>query len=287
MPFDLSTATPMQQQPMPQSLTGEDYLKTVSPTAATLIKKYASGELPVTAQMVRTPAGQQLLGAITQYDPTFDATNYQKRQQVASAFAKGPQSNAIRGANQALYHMGNLYQRTEDLNNTGILPAIVNPVVNYIEEKGFGTSKQGQYRQSAQAVASELRKVFAGSGGGNLQELNKWESSFDPNASEEQQKAYIQNGVDLLHGALGALNEQYQKGMGLNKNVNDLLSPESRHVYESLQLNKNPNLKPTAGQKLGTALVTPVKITNDAEYNKLAPGSLFVGPDNVQRTKPR
>ena len=183
--------------------------------------------------------------------------------------------------------MGNLYQRTEDLNNTGILPAIVNPVVNYIEEKGFGTSKQGQYRQSAQAVASELRKVFAGSGGGNLQELNKWESSFDPNASEEQQKAYIQNGVDLLHGALGALNEQYQKGMGLNKNVNDLLSPESRHVYESLQLNKNPNLKPTAGQKLGTALVTPVKITNDAEYNKLAPGSLFVGPDNVQRTKPR
>ena len=284
MPFDLSTASPVQQQAPMQTLTGEEYLKTVSPTAATLIKKYASGELPVTAQMVRTPAGQQLLGAITQYDPSFDATNYQKRQQVASAFAKGPQSNAIRGANQALYHMGNLYQRTENLNNTGILPGIINPIVNYVEEKGFGTTKQGQYRQSAQAVASELRRVFAGSGGGNLQELNKWESSFDPNASEEQQKAYIQNGVDLLHGALESLNSQYQQGMGLNKNVTDLLNPQARHVYESLQMGENPNK--TKAQKTGIALVAPVKINSDAEYNKLSSGTTFVGPDGITRTKP-
>ena len=287
MPFDLSTATPMQQQAMPQTLTGEDYLKTLPPATASLIKKYANGELAITPQMTRTPQGAQLLGAISQYDPTYDATNYQKRQQTATAFAKGKQADAIRGANQALYHMGNLYNRTEDLNNTNILPAIVNPVVNYVEEKGLGDTRQGKYRQSAQAVASELRRVFAGSGGGSLAELTKWEQGFDPNAGEAQQKAHIQNGVDLLRGALGALNQQYHEGMGLNKNVNDLLSPEARHVYESLQLNENPNVKPTAGQKLGTALVTPVKITNDAEYNKLAPGSLFIGPDNVQRTKPR
>ena len=265
MGFDLASATPVQQD-TPQNLTGEDYLRTIPPAAAALVKKYANGELAVTPQMTRTPQGAQLLGAITQYDPTFDATNYQKRQQTATAFAKGKQADAIRGANQALYHMGNLYSRTEDLNNTNVLPAIVNPIVNYVEEKGLGDTRQGKYRQSAQAVASELRRVFAGAGGGSLAELTKWEEGFDPNAGEAQQKAHIQNGVDLLRGALGALNKQYHEGMGLNKNVDDLLSPEARHVYESLQLNQNPNalvtkapqVKKTPGQKMGDALTANI-----------------------------
>lgn len=285
MPFDLASAQPAPQN-FGQNLTGEDYLKTLPSNMATLVKKYAAGELPVSPQMTRSTAGMQLLGAISQYDPTFDATNYQKRQQTATAFAKGKQADAVKGANQALYHMGNLYQRTEDLNNTNILPGIINPVVNYIERKGWGDSRQGKYKQSAQAVASELRRVFAGAGGGSLAELNKWEESFDPNAGEQAQKDYIINGLDLLRGGLDALNTQYQQGMGLNKNVEDLLSAKSRHVYESLQAGKNPNEPKTKAQKTGAALVTPVKISSDAEYEKLSSGTKFVGPDGVTRTKP-
>jgi len=285
MPFDLSTALPTSQQ-MPTQPTGEDYLKTISPTAGNLIKKYASGELPIPAQMVRTPAGQQLLGAITQYDPTFDATNYQKRQQTATAFAKGNEGKAIRAANQTLYHMGNLYQRSEDLNNLNILPGILNAPINLIEEKGFGDTRQGKYRQSAQAVASELRKVFAASGGGNLTELQAWEKSFDPNAGENQQKAYIGNGVDLLRGALKSLESQYRTGMGLNKNIGDLLSPEARGVYEKLQAGENPTVKKTTAQKQGEILAQPNKISNDAEYNLLPSGSTFVDPNGITRVKP-
>lgn len=285
MPFDLSTASPTSQQ-MPTQPTGEDYLKTISPTAGNLIKKYASGELPIPAQMVRTPAGQQLLGAITQYDPTFDATNYQKRQQTATAFAKGNEGKAIRAANQTLYHMGNLYQRSEDLNNLNILPGILNAPINLIEEKGFGDTRQGKYRQSAQAVASELRKVFAASGGGNLTELQAWEKSFDPNAGENQQKAYIGNGVDLLRGALKSLESQYRTGMGLNKNIGDLLSPEARGVYEKLQAGENPTVKKTTAQKQGEILAQPNKISNDAEYNLLPSGSTFVDPNGITRVKP-
>ena len=134
MPFDLSTASPVTQQSLSQ-LTGEDYLKQLPVGTANLVRKYASGELAVTPQMTRTPAGQQLLGAITQYDPSFDATNFQKRQQTATAFSKGLQGNAVRGANQALYHMGNLYQRVEDLNNLGGLGTPLNAPINWVEEK--------------------------------------------------------------------------------------------------------------------------------------------------------
>jgi hypothetical protein len=272
MPFDLSSAQPAQQN-FQQNLTGEDYLKTLPANTAALVKKFSSGELAFTPQMARTNAGAQLLGAITQYDPTYDATNYQKRQQTATAFAKGKQADAIRGANQALYHMGNLYQRTEDLNNTGVLPGIINPIVNFIEEKGFGDTRQGKYRQSVQAVGSELRRVFSGAGGGNLQELKDWKEAFDPNASEEQQKAYIQNGLDLLRGGLDALNSQYQSGMGLNKDVTDLLSPQARKVYEKLQAGENPNEPKTKAQKQGAILKSgniPAGIT-PAEWAAMSP----------------
>ena len=85
MPFDLASAQPAPQN-FGQNLTGEDYLKTLPTNMATLVKKYAAGELPVSPQMTRSTAGMQLLGAISQYDPTFDATNYQKRQQRSWLF---------------------------------------------------------------------------------------------------------------------------------------------------------------------------------------------------------
>jgi hypothetical protein len=267
-------------------LTGDQFLNTLPPTVQPLIKKYANGELALTPQMTRTPAGASLLQAVTQYDPTFDATNYQKRQQTATAFSKGVQGNAIRAANQTLYHMGNLYQRTEDLNNLDILPGLLNAPINYIQQKGFGDPRQGSYKQSAQAVASELRKVFAGTGGGSLQELKDWEKSFDPNAGETQQKAYIQNGVDLLRGALQSLESQYQSGMGLNKNMGDLLTPEAREVYAKLQVGENPNVKKTTAQKQGAILAQPKQVNNDAEYNLLPSGSTFIGPDKITRIKP-
>lgn len=284
MPFDLSTASPVTQQSLSQ-LTGEDYLKQLPVGTANLVRKYASGELAVTPQMTRTPAGQQLLGAITQYDPSFDATNFQKRQQTATAFSKGLQGNAVRGANQALYHMGNLYQRVEDLNNLGGLGTPLNAPINWIEEK-LGDPRQGQFLQTAQAVGSELRRVFAGAGGGSLAELNKWESSIPLNASEAQQKAYIQNGMDLLRGGIQALNTQYQSGMGLNKDVTDLLDPKAREIYNKLSEGKNPNVKKTTSQKQADILSQPKKVTNDAEYNLLPSGTTFVDPNGVTRVKP-
>jgi hypothetical protein len=267
-------------------LTGDQFLNTLPPTVQPLIKKYANGELALTPQMTRTPAGASLLQAVTQYDPTFDATNYQKRQQTATAFSKGVQGNAIRAANQTLYHMGNLYQRTEDLNNLDILPGVLNAPINYIQQKGFGDPRLGKYKQSAQAVASELRKVFAGQGGGSLQELKDWEKSFDPNAGETQQKEYIQNGVDLLRGALQSLESQYQAGMGLNKNMGDLLTPEAREVYAKLQAGENPNVKKTKSQKQSEILMQPKKITSDAEYDALPSGSTFLDPNGTKRVKP-
>jgi hypothetical protein len=45
-------------------------------------------------------------------------------------------------------------------------------------------------------------------------------------------------------------------------------------------------IPPPKGAGAPTAPVAPVKITGDADYNKLPSGSLFIGPDGQQRRKP-
>ncbi len=296
-PWEMNWGSAPQQQPQQATMpissqasenANKEYFDSLPTHVKPMVNAVLENRIPLAGKApLDKKSMTQLFDIVSNVDPAYDATNFQKRQQTANAFAKGPQANAVRGANQTLYHMGKLYNNIEDLNNFGGAGTLLNAPINYVEEHVLGDPRQGKFRQTAQAVASELRRVFAGSGGGSLAELNKWESSMPENASEEQQKAYIQNGIDLLQGGLGALNQQYKAGMGLNRDVTDLLDPKARTILQKLQANENPNVKPTASQKLGTALVTPVKIANDAEYNKLAPGSLFIGPDNVQRTKPR
>lgn len=214
-------------------LSGDQYLATLPQKAQGLVKAYAEGKLPISPMMVRSPAGISLLGAITQYDPTFDATDYNKRNRTAIGFATGTQGNAVKAANQAISHMGQFNQAIDDLNNFNGVATPLNSIVNPIES-ALGDPRQGVFSQKAQAISSELRKVFSGSGGGGLAELQKWESSLPTNASQQQQRAYLRSGLDLLHGALDALNNQYQQGFGPKAKIDDLLSPESRQTLDKL-----------------------------------------------------
>jgi hypothetical protein len=270
-PWEMNWDSNQQQPSVPLSpqvseSANKDYFESLPTHVKPMVNAVLENRIPLAGKApLDKKSMTQLFDIVSNVDPTYDATNFQKRQQTANAFAKGPQANAVRGVNQTLYHMGKLYGNIEDLGNFGGLATPLNAIVNPTEEF-FGDPRQGKFRQTAQAVASELRRVFAGSGGGSLAELNKWESSMPENASQDQQKAYIQNGIDLLQGGLGALNQQYQAGMGLNRNVTDLLDPKARVILNKLQSGENPNalvtkahqVKKTPGQKMGDALTANI-----------------------------
>jgi len=227
---------------MQQLPTGEAYLNLLPPTSRNLIRKFAAGQLAITPRTAMTESGQKMIASVAQFDPSFEASDYGKRYRTAVNFAVGgTQGNAVKAANQTLYHMGTLYKNIDDLNNidTPVLQ-LLNKPINYIAENAFGDSRQNKLRQTIQAVSSELRKVFAGSGGGGLTELEEWKKTLPENATEEQQKEYLRNGVELLRGGIEALNQQYQAGMGQSRNVIDLLNPASRKVYDALMQGKRP-----------------------------------------------
>lgn len=216
---------------------GPDMLKAIPGPLANQVKALAEGRLAFPSGFaLKTPYWQSMLTLVGQYDPSFDAINYQKRSQTANAFSKGVQGNAVRAVNQTLTHMGTLDSAINALDNVsslGVLNRPVNSVINYAGEKG-NSPTQGNFKQTVQAVASELRKVFSSGGVGNLQELKQWEDTMPLNASKDQQQAYLKNATKLLQGAMGALDNQYRAGLGPKASINDLITPEARAVLNKL-----------------------------------------------------
>lgn len=222
------------QQAIAANVTGDDFLKVLPTPQATQVKALAEGRMAFPGGMaLKTPYWQSMLSLVSQYDPTFDATDYNKRSQTATAFAKGKQGDAVRAVNQTIYHMGSLSDAIDNLDNGSFKPW--NYVANTAQEGLTDSTTQGVFRQKVQAVSSELRKVFSGSGGGNLTELKEWQESFPLNATKVQQKAYLNSAIDLLHGGIDALDQQYKAGMGNSANVTGLLSPKAQQTLDMLQ----------------------------------------------------
>src|SRR5207237_571104 len=79
-----------------------------------------------------------------------------------------------------------------------------NTVANYVATK-TGDPRVKQFEIARDAVASELRKVFAGAGGGSLHELEEWKKSLDAAGSPDQLRGVISKAVDLLKSRLDAV----------------------------------------------------------------------------------
>lgn len=233
--------------PGANGVTGEAALQGLDAGTAGLVKSLAEGRMAFPGGMaMRSPRMMQLLNLVSTYDPTFDATDFNARNKTLQGFTAGKQGDAVRAVNQAIAHAGSLSESIAKLDNFNGMMTPLNAPVNFLQQ-ATGDSRQGQFKQNAVALASELRKVFAGSGGGSLTELQSWESGLPLNASKEQQDAYLHKGLELLQGAIGALNDQYTRGMGPRANVMDIISPKAKTTLDKLMGGGKPEQVADAG----------------------------------------
>lgn len=207
------------------TLTGDAYLATAPAYERAKIRAIAEGR--VAAPRPGTKFGEAVLTKVAQYDPTFDAANSQSRLKTRVDFTSGKSSVAVNALNTAMGHLLHLDTQAKDLGNFSFLPGILNPIYNKGRQAG-GDTKLPAFQQTKQAASSEMRKVFAGSAGGNLTELKEWQESLDSSQSYEQLHAAIQNGVELMGSRLTALQDQYQTGMGRSDQPMQLIKPGVR-----------------------------------------------------------
>ncbi len=220
---------------MGNGLTGDDYLKTLPPSAAAQIKGMAEGNLPLpNGRVLTTPYGQAIMNAVMQYDPAANAINLPARQKTRQDFTSGKSSENIAALNTAMSHLDRLNENFGKLHNSDypLWNAVANPLSIAFGNKDIqnATSKVGA---DAGAVSHELAKVFR-STGMSEGEIKEWEKKISSNNSPEQNKAVVEEAIDLMNGRLDSIGEKYNQGMGTTKDPLELLSPGAKAIYERI-----------------------------------------------------
>jgi len=211
--------------------TGEDFLKNLPPAIAGQVKAIAEGrQAPPTSMALRSPMGQQLMAAVTQYDPTFDATNYAARAKTRNDFTSGKAGQAVNAMNTAIGHAGTLLDAADALNNTSF--PMLNSALN-AGAQAVGDPRIAQFNTARNALAGELTKAFRGSSGSE-KDIQEVQQNLSAAGSPEQMKAAIGQAMKLLASKKESLADQYSKGFGTNSQPN-FLDPHAQAALDKLQ----------------------------------------------------
>ena len=237
-----------QAQAMPQNniraamqdpnLTGDTFLKQIPIPMAQQVKQMVEGRIPPPGSFaIKTPFWQGMLQLANKYDPTFDMTTWSERVQTAKDFSSGGVSGKrVTAANQVANHMERLSNTINDLGNTNV-PGLTagTPIANWMLDKTSPAfqAKKAAFDKDVGAVSSELMKLFAGSTQ-SQREIQHWRDSFDTNKSQMSLQSGLREGVQLIDGALEALDSSYKRGMKSDRSVLDLLEPKTKAVFSSL-----------------------------------------------------
>lgn len=214
------------------NLNGEDFLKTLDPTTSRQVQAYAEGRMPLpTGFALKSPYFQNMLRMITQYDPSFDAVNYQARYNTRKNFTSGKNSDVINRMNTVIGHLGTLSKDVEDLNNTSIPWA--NAVKNWALTNS-GDPRVRKFNTARTAVANELTLVYRMMGG-SIEDIKGWQEQMNASDSPQQLQSVISQMGNLLESKLHAMKSQYEQGMGTTKYPMKFVSDEARNALTNLE----------------------------------------------------
>lgn len=232
-------------------LTGDDFLQSLDPGYAGALKAVAEGRQPISSFGTRQ---QQARAAkdLQQYDPTASATTLPVRQALQKSFTSGPDAANITSLNTAIGHLGRLSDAATALNNRSF--TTWNTVANAAESK-LGDKAVTNFDQAKTAVASELAKLFKGTGSPTTVEIHEWEKPIDSSNSPEQLQASIQGAIELMKSRADALRQKYENGFA-KPNEKAWLGPQQRAILRKLGV--DPGSLDPASATPGTVPAAPV-----------------------------
>ena len=227
IPGGASAGAPLQAA-MDAGPTGQDFLKSLPPNLASTVKGLAEGRLAFpNGAALKNPLWNQMLAAVAQYDPSFDAVNYKTRADTRRDFTSGKAASSVNALNTVMGHLDTLGTNVDALNNTRF--PMVNSALNSLSS-ATGDPRVVQFGATKKAVVDELTRAWRGSGGSEG-DIKSWSGALDAANSPQQLHGVISQIGDLLESKIGALNDQYNKGMGTTAAGLNLMSP---HAQQSL-----------------------------------------------------
>jgi hypothetical protein len=269
-------------------LYGADYLKTLSPSDQSMVKALTEGRLAFpTAAGLRSPFWQEKLSQVAQFDPTFDATNFNARAKGRASAISGKLAQSNNALNTAIGHLDTLSGQASGTASHGGFPfaTTVNAVQNWFS-KGEGDKGVTNFEDTAAKLADELESAYRNGGGAEAGVIRQLRS-LDPNMSGDQKQGIIHNAMDLLASKMSANLAQYNFGTG-GKPTWDMLDPHVKQVLDSnpdirdkyfaapaggsATPPANPNAPPPVGPQGGPPPVSPQGGVPHADYSGMVGG---------------
>jgi hypothetical protein len=218
------------------SLSGEEYLKTLDPSEARQVKGLAEGRIKPPPMGRKNPYWEQLIEKAGIYEPGFDMTKFNARQQTINDFSKGKAAANIKALNTVMGHLDSLDKAIEPMGNYTTAPGILNRAKDVYRNTVGDTDYQkarASFRLKKSAVASELMKVFRETGG-SVTEVKDWENKIDENDSPAALRETIKSALELIGSRMSAVNDQWNRVMNKDRDMRELLSPTAREVFDRL-----------------------------------------------------
>jgi hypothetical protein len=201
-------------------------------------KMLADYVLPVNSyQLARSPIWVQAAQAAYEYDPSFNAAQYDIRKSLNNSFASGKDSQALQSINRTVKHLGDLRDTVKALNNPtegeySVLTSPVSQAKTWLERKS-GDPRPGRFDFLSNAAASEMVGATRGSGGAE-KDVERWKQGMNAADPQSVQMGNIDTAVDILSGIAASAREKYIKGMGRPPQNWQFLDPRSRQVLAEM-----------------------------------------------------
>lgn len=258
-------------QPGTEQTIGTDYLSTIPKPLADQVKALAEGRLAFPAGFaLKSPYWQNMLQMVSQYDPSFDAVNFNARAAMRKDATSGTMAKSATAINTAIGHLDTLSKAADSLNNTNF--GAYNSVANWVASN-TGDPRVKVFENTRKAVVDELTRVWRGTGGSEG-DIKSWEATLGAAGSPAQLHAVIKNIGELMESRLHALEDQYGKGMGTTENGLQLVSPKNAELLNRLQ---QKAAQPAAGKpSKGGVQTKPAPGASDTNPQPLA------GPTGTQ-----
>jgi hypothetical protein len=196
-----------------------------------------------------TVGATEIAAAVSQFDPSFNAADYQSRLKARESFAPGGNDykNMI-SLDQVTNHLQQLHDLIPD--TAGHAIPFVGSYVNAAQNAATDpyTGKVTAWNQASQKVAEEATKLFAGGRGGTLDEVKQNLAVLNANSSQAQKEEAIKTLANLIQSRVGILRQGYEQGMGRARDPFAIAFPESAQALNKLAGNTADYNVPANGQ---------------------------------------
>lgn len=178
------------------TLTGDAFLKTLSPVDQAHVKALNEGRepFPTAKMMASNPYYERLADAVAQYNPDFDATAFSTRKNANTAFTTGIQGRQLLAFGSAVKHLETLGGLIDALKNKDTIQL---NRLNNLWEKQTGQTAVTNFDAAKGIVAKEIMKSIV-TGGGGVEERQELSKLMDKAQSPEQLRGVVDTYYELM-----------------------------------------------------------------------------------------